>query len=114
MILDLLINEVKDKSLTEALIKLKSIYVKLEEIIYQLDQCDIAYFIENQSIIEDYQYDLLKKEMYDLISKIREEMRSVEKIDLNQSNRDIIKRIFAHVKKIINNRKTYTSNVITK
>ena len=104
MILDLLINEVKDKSLTEELIKLKDVYIKLEEIIYQLDQYDIAYFIESQSLIEDYQYDLLKKEMYDLISKIREEMRSVEKIDLNQSNRDIIKRIFAHIKKVIKNR----------
>jgi DNA ligase (NAD+) len=104
MILDLLINEVKDGTIEDHLTALKATYTQLENIICRLDEYDIAYFIESKPIVEDSEYDLVKSEMYKLMSTVKQQMNGIEKLLLSESNLRSVKRVFAEMKRIIKKR----------
>ena len=97
--LELLIREVKDKSVRAYLVQIKDSYNQLESVIQRIDECDIAYFIESKPLVEDDQYDAMKRQMMTLIADIRSQIKVAEKLSLSESDRVSIKRVFDEIKR---------------
>jgi DNA ligase (NAD+) len=97
--LDLLIGEVKDKSLEKYLIDIRDSYEQLENIIQKIDEYDIAYFIESKPLVDDSHYDTIKRQMIALMEDIRRQIKVVEKLSLSEGDRQSIKGVFDEIKR---------------
>lgn len=104
--LDLLIREIKDESIKEYLFEIRDSYNQLESVMQKVDECDIAYFIESQPLVDDATYDAIKIDMFNLIARIKNQSKVVENFSLSDNDNQSIKRVFSEIRKIIRRRES--------
>lgn len=102
--LNLLIQEIKDQSINEYLLKIRDSYNQLENLMQRIDECDIAYFIESQPLVDDATYDAIKIDMSNLINRIKSQLKALDHSSLSDNDNKSIKRVFNEIKKVIKKR----------
>ncbi len=104
MIFSLLKNKITNQEITHLIDELQEKYIELEKLIKQLDEYDIAYYIENKSIIEDVQYDSLKIKMQLMIAEVIDKINHIEALSKNDSDKSSIKKSFSQIKRELKKR----------